>query len=191
MSEEDIKRVEDKVNLLYKILLELKEDYLSHPYKRTYILNFIDELIPLFNISAKKEIIKDLPNQGVIDKNIQELLDELEKLEKDYEDGNFLAKDREKLNIEIKNLTDSLSLYKKINNVRKEIEDSNTEIYNIRLFEELKNKLRIEQQPDDREWPSLDDLQNKIDDLQKNMGELRKRLKEIEKRTNFQPKTTF
>lgn len=199
MSEKDVKRVEDKVNLLYKILLELEVDTIGHPYSRDYILNFMDELIPLFNISVKKEIIKDLPDYKVMGKNLQKITDENLKLKKDLEDGNYLAKDEEKSKRKIKNLTDRIEIYQKIFNVRKNIKDSNTNIYNIRLFEELKNKLRIEEieeiYDDGYGIHRKSDLENSLkerDDLQKNLNYLRMRLKKAMEKSsdtsNFPPK---
>ena len=121
------------------------------------------------------------------------------KLKKDLEYGNYLAKDREKITKEIKNLTDRIEIYQKIFNVRKGIKDSNTNIYNIRLFEEFKNKLRIEEIEENYDnglaiITRKSDLENalyELDDLQKDLADLRKRLKAIEKSSdasNFPPK---
>ncbi len=71
MNQVDIIRIEKKVDLLYKILIELEasETFEHSIDEENFFYKFINELIPLFNLSAEKEIIK-VPNQD--DKDVRE-----------------------------------------------------------------------------------------------------------------------
>jgi len=117
MSEEDIKRIEKKVDLLYKILLESDVvgyvDYLGHPYNQKYGINkFMDELIPLFGLSA---VEADLDIPPILKETLKELKSKLEtelsRLQNIYKSGNFLAKDEDIIKNKIADITDYLECW--------------------------------------------------------------------------------
>jgi len=158
LTEEDIKRIEKKVDLLYKILLELNISYdfdSGHPYDRDYINTFMDELIPLFGLSAEyeDEIVK-LPTPKELNELKSGLETELSRLKKVYESGDFLAKDEVKIKKKMEEITDYLENWGgvwdssgvvagMIKN-REEIMNRNTQIYERTLFVELKRKLGLD-----------------------------------------------
>lgn len=144
MSQEDITRIEKKVNLLYQILLKL-EAYDTSLNIREVFHGFMNELNPLFNISAEREGIEKVPSQEEMDKWKNLLENRLMKLEEIYNNGNYLAKEED----EIKNKIGDISSYLRewdeiINNIRsdyKEIEDKNKDIYGRNSLMNLEKKL--------------------------------------------------
>ncbi|MBA7550951.1 hypothetical protein ES705_43482 [subsurface metagenome] len=102
----------------------------------------MDELIPLFNLSAEKEMI-EFPSQEEIEKEKKELESKLEKLKKDYENGNFLAKEENKIKKKIEDLTVKLEELSEISAYRKEIDDKNKEIYDTILYQDLRRKVGL------------------------------------------------
>jgi len=144
MSEEDIKRIEKKVDLLYKILLDLEVDSVGHPYNYTYISNFFDDLIPLFNLSANKNIIK-IPNEQEVKKSEDNLKDELEKLKRDYNEGNYIAKEKGKLEVEMEKIQDKIEELSNITRHRKDVVNLNEDINKVLLFQSLKNRFGLKQ----------------------------------------------
>lgn len=143
MSEEDIKRFEKKVDLLYKILLELRIPDFGAPYDQSYINTFMDELIPLFGLSAEKEEIKGLFTQEDISKRGMELQNELKKLKKIYENGDFLAKEEETIKNKIEDLTNKLKELSEISALYNKVRDKNKEIYENGLFIDLQRKVGV------------------------------------------------
>lgn len=144
MSQEDIERIEKKVNLLYQILLTLEVDSGSdgNLNKEESFSVFMEELIPLFNLSAEKEMI-EFPSEEETEKEKKELESTLEKLEKDYENGNFLAKEENKIKKKIEDLTDKLEELSKISEFRKEVDDKNKELYEIILYQDLRRAVGL------------------------------------------------
>lgn len=53
MIENDIERIERKVDLFLKILLGLKIRRIGHLYNRKYIGDYIEELVVVYNLSAE------------------------------------------------------------------------------------------------------------------------------------------
>ncbi len=144
MSEEDIKRIEKKVDLLYKILLELYIDDVGHPYDQKYINKFMDELIPSFELSAEKEKIKPKdPTQEGIKELANDYKKELEQLEKEYEKGDYLAKEENEITTKIRDLKRIIKELPEILHTRKRIEDIHQQIYEIHLFWDLRKKLGL------------------------------------------------
>ncbi|MFX1504028.1 MAG: hypothetical protein ACFFDH_23910 [Promethearchaeota archaeon] len=101
MSEEDIKRIEKKVDLLYKILLKSDNVYAVYQY--------LEEFIPLFNLSIE---IKERP-EGIISN--EEFLtmakkehEELNKLSSKFKDENLSVKEHKELPPQIKFQEDKL-----------------------------------------------------------------------------------
>ncbi len=157
MSEENIKRIEKKVDLLYKILLELNIDYDfngGHPYNQDYIYNFMDELIPLFGLSAEEIEIERLPTQKEINELKSRLETKLSRLKNIYENGNFLAKDEDKIKNKIEEITDYLGCWDDdwdssgvvagMFKNQEEITNKNKQICERSLFVDLKKKLGLD-----------------------------------------------
>ena len=95
LSEEDLKRIEKKVDLLYKYMFELgEENDIPIAFR-----GFLDEIIPLFKLSVKKEEFIKIEGrpQDIIKR-------ELENLENSFNQGNYLAKDKKKIQIKIDDL---------------------------------------------------------------------------------------
>jgi len=146
MTEEDIKRIEKKVDLLFKILLELNIDNVSsgHPYNQKYISKFMDELIPLFGLSAEKGKIKpESPTQEEIKELVNDHKKELEQLEKEYEGGDYLAKEKDEITTKIRDLKEYIEELPKILHSRERIEEIYQQIYEIQLFWDLRKKLGL------------------------------------------------
>ena len=151
MSEEDIalvvkiKRIEKKVDLLYEIILSLDvDDY--HYLNTKEIINLVmDDLIPLFSLSAEKEEIGKIPTKEETKEWESKLKTELSRLKKIYESGDFLAKDEDKIKKKIGKITSYLQRWNKmigrIYYDYKMIEKRNKQIYEKTLFLDLKRKL--------------------------------------------------
>jgi len=67
--EKDIKRIEKKVDLLFKLCFKSAENFTFGSYS----WEEIKESIPLFNISAKKVDIKDFPTEEEIEKYMEKI----------------------------------------------------------------------------------------------------------------------
>ena len=95
-----IKRIEKKVDLLYKMHLEKTDDGIG-------LRCFSDELIPLFNISVGTKLfikLEELMKVVVVEfKKAEEVENKLNNLENDYETGNFLANERDKILLMVDN----------------------------------------------------------------------------------------
>ena len=165
MSEEDIKRIEKKVDLLFKILLELNIYEVGYPYKQEYINNFIDELIPLFELSAEKEKIKTkIPTQEEIKGLANDYIKELEQLEKKYEKGDYLAKEENEITTKIGDLKKHINDLPKILHSCVRIEEIHQQIYEIHLFWDLRKKLRLNKEQG-YESLTISNLKNELKDL--------------------------
>ena len=153
MSEEDIKRIEEKVDLLYKILLELEVDDIV-PYNEEYINNFMDELIPLFGLSAEEVEIEKLPTPKEINELKSRLETELSRLEKIRDSRDFLTKDEVKIYDKIEDIEDYLECWNNdwdssgvvagMFKIKEDIMYKNTQIYKRNLFIALNKKLGID-----------------------------------------------
>ena len=147
MSEKNIERIEKKVDLLYKILLELNVDYVGHPYDQEYINRFMSELVPLFGLSGvetdieitQKETIKELENN---------LKTELSRLKKIYESGDFLAKDEDKIKNKMGDITSYLQEWDVVVDEwilagKEDLINKSKDLYKKGLFLDLKKKLGL------------------------------------------------
>ena len=144
MKEEDIKRIEKKVDLLYKILLELNISDVGHPYDQTYINKFMDELVLLFGLSVKKGKIKpEDPTPEELIEATNDYKNELEQLEKDYEEGDYLAKEKNGITTKISDLKEKIKGLPNILHSREKIVGIYQEIYEIDLFWDLRKKLGL------------------------------------------------
>lgn len=147
MSEKNIKRIEKKVDLLYKILLELNVDYVGYPYNQEYINKFMDELIPLFGLSGVEMDI-EITQKETMQELESKLKTELSRLKKVYESGNFLAKDGDKIKDKIANITNYLQEWDVYVNERilapkEDIISRSEDICKRSLFVDLKKKLGL------------------------------------------------
>ncbi len=72
MNEKDINRIEKKVDLIFKILLELSVEYIGRPYDFEYLKRFKNEIITVFDLpiaeQKKLEDIIKFPDQKDIEK---------------------------------------------------------------------------------------------------------------------------
>ena len=164
MSEEDIKRIEKKVDLLYKILLELNIDDVGYPFNQRYINNFIDELILLFGLS-KEKIETKFPTQEDIKRVENDIKSHLEQLEKKYEKGDYLAEEEHKIITDISDLKRYIEKLPISPQSRERIEDIYQQIYEIYLFWELRKKLGLIKE----QWfegITISNLKNELNDLQ-------------------------
>lgn len=152
MTEENIKRIEKKVDLVFKILLELDVDYVGHPYDQKYINKFMDELIPLFGLSATQIDIDQTSFQiETLQELESKLKTELSRLEKIYESGDFLAKDKDKIRNKIKEITRYLRDWHtggidredSILSLREGVISDYNDIIKTSLFLDLKKKLGL------------------------------------------------
>ncbi|KKN47730.1 hypothetical protein LCGC14_0659990 [marine sediment metagenome] len=148
MNEENIKRIEKKVNLLYKILLEKSYDK-DYSYNQKYINGFMNELIPLFELSAEKEKIKpEIPTPEEIKKLLKDYISESEQLKKDYEKGDYLAKEKNEIITRIGDLKENIKELADIFHTHKRIEDIHQEIYETHLHWDLRKKLGLIKEQD-------------------------------------------
>lgn len=155
MIENDIERIEKKIDLFFKILLNLKIKPIGHLYNRKYIDNYIDELVCVYDLAAEKDIINDYPTQDEIQKWKNSLNTELDGLKQDYENGNLLVKEQTVAKILIKDLGYKLGQISKLSENKKKFEDKNTETYKINLFRDLQVKLGIIEEYDNYGYRKL------------------------------------
>jgi len=190
MSEEDIKRIEKKVDLLYKILLELYIDELDgHPYSREYINNFMEELIPLFGLSGVEVKIEKLPTPKEIKELKNRLVSNLSRLKEIYESGNFLAKEEDKIKNKIEEITgylqcwdddwDSSGVVAGMFKSEEEIINKNEQIYERSLFADLKKKLGLGVESVYMAWEGDYGGEKKLINLIEKRDTLKKELKDF------------
>ena len=104
MSEEDIKRIEKKIDMLYKIVCGIGGYEVINPICDD---DYLDELVPLLNISIDTNLFEEY--EKVVKllmiefKKGEEMKNKLDKLENDYETGNFLKKEGDKMQKMIRN----------------------------------------------------------------------------------------
>jgi hypothetical protein len=142
MTEEDIKRIEKKVDLLYKILLNLEVESVGYPYDFKYMSQFYEDLIPLFNLSPSEDLIK-IPDDQEVKKSKESLKKELEKLQKDYDEGNYIAKEKGNLEEKIDNIHDKLDGLSTITEIQEEAVEVNQKVKNILVLQSLKSKFGL------------------------------------------------
>ena len=142
------------MDLLYKILLALYIDDVGHPYSQEYINNFMDELVPLFELSGIEADI-DLPStqKETMEELKNKLETELSRLKKVFESGNFLAKDEKTIKNKISDISsyledwdlawDESGVVEGIFKTKEEILNKNKQIYERSLFADLKKKLGL------------------------------------------------
>ena len=149
------------------------------------VINIVmDDLIPLFGLSAKKEEVDKLPTRKETKDWESKLKIELSRLQKIHESGDFLAKDEDKIKKKIENITRYLQRWNKmiggIYHDYKKIENKNKEIYKEDLFLDFKKKLKeFEHSPYTR-----DKLVKKRDTLKKNLKELLEKIRFLGKVDN-------
>jgi len=161
---EDI--TEKKVNLFFKILLSLNVPRIGHPYNRKYIDGYIDELIPVYNLFAEKDVIDNYPSQEKIENWKRKINNELIKLKQDYSSGTILIKEQDSTKARIKVLENKLSYLLNLSGNKKIFEKKNTELYRINLFKDLQKKLGITEEYDTY---GLRRLNRRKDELKKNI----------------------
>ena len=98
MSEDDIKRIEKKIDVLYKIVSGIGGIEVVNPISND---DYLDELVPLFNISIDTNLFEEYEKVRkllmVEFKKGEEVKNKLDKLENDYRTGNFLEKEKDKM----------------------------------------------------------------------------------------------
>ncbi|KKL94451.1 hypothetical protein LCGC14_1864500 [marine sediment metagenome] len=140
----NIERVEQKVDLILKILLDLCIYDVGYPYDYRYLSNYSDELALLYNLDVVKDKHKI---QFPAIKEIKETQVKLRNLQEEYKTGNYVAKDKEDIKEQINNLkkkTKFLSRFQK-NRERIEIDlkEVNKDAYNIQTYLELRKKVGL------------------------------------------------
>ena len=91
MSAEDISRIEAKIDLIFRILMNLEIEGRT-PYDFDYLRQFLSEITSLFNIQVED------PQIAVPDaKALKQLQEQLIELEKTLKNGDFLKKDETSL----------------------------------------------------------------------------------------------
>ncbi len=155
MSVEDIKRIEKKVDLLYRILLSLNIPEVEGPYDQSYMSDFMTELIPLFNLTGdsgiERSIIKEIISLEELDEWDRETKEKLAKLEKTYKAKEYMAKDEGEIISKIRSLSKLLSGLTEIRDARnkfiykleKELKDDKGDERMIKLFFELQSKVGL------------------------------------------------
>ena len=172
MIENDIERIEKKVDLFFKILLGLKVDivgYNHNLYSRKYIDDYIVDLIPVYGLDAEKDTIENYPTQETIQDWEKKLNDKLVRLKQDYGQGNFLAKEKDAIKTKIKYLGNKLDRLLELSNTKLKFEIKNIEVHSINLFRDLEKKLGITEEYDSYGFRKLirekDVLRTSIKDL--------------------------
>jgi len=96
--EEDIKRIEKKIDVLYKIVCGIEGYDMHNPI---YDIDYLNELIPLFNLSIETKLFEEyekIKKLLVVEfEKAEEVIKKLDKLENDYRTGNFLEKEKDKI----------------------------------------------------------------------------------------------
>ena len=187
MSEENIERIEKKVDLLYRILLELYIDEVGHPYS-----NFMDELVPLFELSG---IEVDIDISFIQKETMQELKNKLEaelsRLEKIYESGNFLAKKKSTIMNKRWDISKCLRAWdgwhneygvvKSIYGAKEYIINESKSVYEESLFQDLRKKLGVSYsyRSPYLSFPTINALIKKIKNLNIKKKNLKERIEKI------------
>ena len=121
MSENNINRIERKVDLLYKFLLDLYVPDIGLPYDMDYLWEFSDEIISVFNLDVKENYLNfDF-------KGIEELAEKKNKIKSvidAFDKGNYLAKEKDALQNEIRLLRTQVDLLEEIDNNREQIKET-------------------------------------------------------------------
>ena len=98
MSEEDIKRIEKKIDVLYRIVSGIEGLEVINPISK---IDYLDELVPLFNLSVQTNLFEEFEKVRkllmVEFEKAEEVKSKLDKLENDYRTGNFLEKEKDKM----------------------------------------------------------------------------------------------
>lgn len=173
MIENDVERTEKKVDLLFKVLLGLKVKHIGYLYNRKYIENYMDDLIPIYDLFVKKDIIENYPTQEEIQKWERKLHNEHIKLKQDYGEGNFLAKEQDTIKLRMRYLENKLDQMSKLSKNKEKFENKNIELYNINLFKDLQTKLGITREYDRYSYRKIirekDNLKKTIQNLVKEL----------------------
>lgn len=147
MTEKDIERTEKKVDLFFKILLSLKFKHI-HLFHRKFMDGFINELIPVYNLYAEKEVISNFPTQEKIQNWENKLNYELDRSKQDYLNGNFLANEQDIIKMRIKDLGIKLESLSKLSENKEVFDEKSVELHRIGLFMDLQKKLGITEEYD-------------------------------------------
>ena len=169
MIENDIEKIGKKIDLFFKIILGLKVKPVGYLYNRKYINNYIDELVPVYDLSAKKDVIDNYPTQEEIQCWEKELNNDYIKLKQDYTGGNFLAKEQDRIKLRIKYLENKLDQMSKLSKNKEKFDNKNTELYKIDLFKDLQMKIGIIEEYDNYNYRKI--IREK-DNLKKNIQNL-------------------
>ncbi len=149
MDDHDLLRVEGKIDLLFKILLDLNVDHIGYPYDFKYLSNYEKEIRTLYNLDIKEiEHNIKFPSK----KDVEEAQTKLQTLQKNFKEGNYLAKEKKQVEKEIGELEDKLCRFEDFEKNRKAIEEAlkkvNTELYYIKTYMELRKKLGLTEKPE-------------------------------------------
>jgi len=180
MEQEDIKRIEQKVDLLYRMHLDDNINF----------RNNLDELIPLFNLSVEIDD-KIEKMRGLITVKVKELFEKgeeienkLNKLKSDYKAGNFLAKEEEKTKTLIYNQEEKYKALIQIGKDYRSVKWSEEALREELLMINLKEKVGIELEEDEKEneWTTPkerleEELKGAIEWLQERIKEYKKKFK--------------
>lgn len=163
MIENDVERIEKKVDLIFKILLDLK----------VVDTGYIEDLIPVYDLIAKKDTIENYPTQDEIQDWENKLNDELNRLNQDYKQGNFLSKEKDKIKQRRKYLEEELIRLLKLSNNKLKFDNKSIETYKINLFKDLEDKLGVTGEYDKYSYRKLirekDNLKTNIQGLIKEL----------------------
>lgn len=138
MSDEKIKIIEKKIDLLYRMNFDDNINFRDN----------LDEFISLFNLSI--EMGKMGKIVGLITVKVKELFEKgeeienkLNKLKSDYEAGNFLAKEKEKTRMSIYHQEEKYKALLEIGKYYRIVKNGEEELHEILLMINLKEKLGI------------------------------------------------
>ncbi|MFX0029721.1 MAG: hypothetical protein ACFE8B_10965 [Candidatus Hermodarchaeota archaeon] len=148
MNDKDLERIEKKIDLLFKILLELNVEHIGYPYDFKYLSNHGEEIRAFYSLDIEKERHRiQFPSK----KEVDETQTKLEKLQKKYTDGDYLAKEKQEIEDQIKSLEEKLEEFEKFNKNRKIIEEAlikvNNELFKIETYLALRRELGLSEKP--------------------------------------------
>ena len=175
MSEEKIKIIEKKVDLLYKMHLEEYFDIKGH----------LHEFIPLFNLSVDMEKMEKMVElitvkvKEVVEK-YEEVKEELDKLKSDYEAGNVLVKEKDKMTTMIYDQEEKYKTLIQIGELYGRVKDDEEALREVLLMINLKEKvgIKLSEEEDFRHKETLEEgLKEAIDWLQTRLKEYKKKFK--------------
>ncbi len=140
--EKDIKRIEKKIDVLYKIVSGIEGREVINPISD---VDYLDELVPLFNLSVNTKLFEDyekVQKLFVVEvKKGKELENKLNKLEDDYKTGNFLEKEKDKMRKMVSNQKYKFdALIKMAEHFQREMYDKKR-VYGRFLWLNMKKKL--------------------------------------------------